>query len=265
MLPSGPGEDNVELFSHCRFYCSLQPQGIAMSDGTATPIADSLISEYNSALRNRKISRVFFALLILATVGAYVFMFWQVIADFRDKGLAQVQVELGEELSAYVPTLQRQLQRSSDRIVPAYMDAFVATWERDQERYLEVVVEEFGALERFAQEQTPLIQEAIAQLALDQEAVANEELAKIFGDEETFAEISLAYQSAMENQLAVFFEKHLEEHVAVADSIVRRLETIAASEPDKVEDSQALLGMMVELLGIEMQLAGQEVAEELAD
>ena len=82
-----------------------------MSDGTPTPIADSLISEYNSALRNRKVSRVFFALLILATVGAYVFMFWQVIADFRDKGLAQVQVELGEELSAYVPTLQRQLQR----------------------------------------------------------------------------------------------------------------------------------------------------------
>lgn len=236
-----------------------------MSDGTPTPIADSLISEYNSALRNRKVSRVFFALLILATVGAYVFLFWQVIADFRDKGLAQVQVELGEELSAYVPTLQRQLQRSSDKIVPAYVDAFTETLKKDQERYLQVVVDEFGVLEQFAQEQTPLIQEAIAQMALDQEAAASEELAKLFGDEEHFAEISLAYQAAMEAQLAVFFEKHLEEHVAVADSIVSRLEAIAASEPEKIEDSQALLGMMVELLGIEMQLAGQDVAQDLAD
>src|SRR5690606_11793468 len=144
-------------------------------------------------------------------------------------------------------------------------EAFSSTWEKDQERYLEVLVDEFAVLERFTQDQTPLVQEAIAQLVLDQEAVAREELAKLFGDEEAFAELSLAYQAAMEDQLAVFFDKHLEEHVAVADSIVRRLETIAASEPDKVEDTQVLIGMLVELLGLHRQSAGQELAHEVAD
>lgn len=236
-----------------------------MSDGTATPIADGLINEYNVALRARKFSRIAFALLVIATVGVYLLLFWQVIVSFRDQGITQVQEELGKELSSYVPTLQRQLQNSSKRIVPAYLEAFSSTWEKDQERYLEVLVDEFAVLERFTQDQTPLVQEAIAQLVLDQEAVAREELAKLFGDEEAFAELSLAYQAAMEDQLAVFFDKHLEEHVAVADSIVRRLETIAASEPDKVEDTQVLIGMMVELLGLEMQSAGQELAHELAD
>lgn len=236
-----------------------------MTEGSLTPVADSLINEYSGALRSRKLSRLFFILIIVAVVGLYLLQFWRVIEDFRDHGIAQVQTELAEELTSYAPIFQRQLQRSSDKVVPAYMDAFASTWERDQERYLEVLVDEFAVLEQYAQAQTPLIQEALAQLIIDQETVASEELARIFGDQETFAEIGLSYQVAMEEQLAVFFEKHLEDHVAVADSIVSKLETIGASEPEVIADTQVLLGMMVELLGLEMQLAGSDLAEHLAE
>ena len=64
----------------------------------------------------------------------------------------------------------------------------------------------------------------------------------------------MAYRHALESYLASTFEHHFLEHIAVGEDIVANLKKVARTETDvPAEDTQFLMGMMLELLGIMLQ------------
>lgn len=223
------------------------------------------IRDYQSALGARTRARTVIAVLLVLVLGAFAFQCWRTYVHFRDTGLSETQVLLGEQLQAYAPEAAAELSSAAQRVLPVYAEALQTTFERDQERYLEAVATEFSALEDYAHGETPKIQEAIAKLVLEQQAAAEHSLRTILTEEE-FARISVAYQEALQAQLERTLDVHFSEHIQVADRIVQKLEQLAASEPKPLEaDSQVITGMLVELLGLEMQLQGRDLAAELSE
>lgn len=225
-----------------------------MPDETGSPPGDSaLIAAYRQAVHNRTNARRTVGVLILLIVVVYLSLIWNTISVFRERGLPEFSATLGAEVSAYLPEASDQVRAMLDRVVPIYMQAFNNTFERDKEKYSEVLLTEFEKLKEYAIARTPAMEEALAQLVLDQEQAGHEALTEIMSEDQ-FEEVALAYQTAFRRQMHEMLNKHLEEHVMTAGNIIDKLQTLAKIEPPPpTGDSQYLMGQVVELLGLEMQ------------
>ena len=187
------------------------------------------------------------------------------IRDFRQTGLRRAQSRLVTELQAYAPTAAQHVAASAERVIPVYTQALQSTFTRDQDRYLETLVNEFGALENYAMAQSPKIEESIASLVEDQRLAADKALKGILSEED-FARISLAYNDALQAELERTMEQHFSEHMVVGERIIEKIQRIAETESGPLEtDPQVITGMLVELLGMEMQLQGAPLAEAMVE
>ncbi|MDX2111511.1 MAG: hypothetical protein SFY80_14870 [Verrucomicrobiota bacterium] len=237
-----------------------------MTDQSDTPSAEvDLVSAYRSAVRQRKLVRVTLACIILVIVVVYISLMWITVVDFGKNGLPLVEHQLNEEIRNYLPIASQQLSEAANRVVPVYTKALTDTFQRDQELYAKTLLDEFDKLGEFAVSRTPMVEDAIAQLVLDQEKSASAAMQEIL-TEDQFAEISLAYDDALRQQLEVVMDKHFREHIQVGEEILLKLQTIADAEQGKTPmDNQVILGMMVELLGLDMQLAGEPLATTIVE
>ena len=217
----------------------------------------ALMRQFRSAGGRRNVAKRTITLTILFVVVAFLFAIWQAATGFRDEGLPQFSATLSAEAAEFTPVLAERVKAMADRLVPVYTDAFAAAYAAAyadrEEAFAEILVDEFAQLERYAHASWPSIEEALAQLVVDQEVTARNAIKDVISSEQ-IAQISMAYRHALESYMASTFEHHFLEQIAVGEDIVANLKKVARTETDvPAEDTQFLMGMMLELLGIMLQ------------
>ena len=194
-----------------------------------------LMQQFRAAGGRRNVAKQTITLTILFVVVAFLFAIWQAATGFRDEGLPRFTATLSAEAAEITPALAKRVKAMADRLVPVYTNAFVAAYTDREEAFAETLVDEF------------------AQLVVDQEATARNAIKDVISPEQ-IAQVSMAYRNALESYLASTFEHHFMEQIAVGEDIVANLKKVARTETDvPAEDTQFLVGMMLELLGIMLQ------------
>ena len=142
----------------------------------------------------------------------------------------------------------------TERVVPVYLNSFGEALNENEELYVTVLIEEFDKLESYSRESWGKMEIAIAQMVLDQEQAIKGALGDILSDEE-LAHASNAYRQALENNIETMFTEHFREQITAGEEVLRNLQKIALSEPNlPPDDVQYLIGMLLELLGMQMQV-----------
>lgn len=224
-----------------------------MSDDT-TAIAD-----YNTARSQQQTAGRVITLAIILTVAFFIWMIWSQFTNFRDNGLEDFSAHLGAEATEYMPTVVDSLGQMTDRLIPVYVDSFSTVFSRDEEKYNEVLSEEFTKLESHAQNSVwPELELALAQLVVDQELAMSESLNGVITRQQV-ENLSQAYRVALDNYFANLFETQFAEQSKVGEEIVTKLEALASEDTShRPTDTPYLIGMFVELLGLQMQEAAEE-------
>jgi len=227
-----------------------------MSDGTDEgDLPDRLIDELQAAQRDRRNARNVMTAVIAAVVVVYVFLGIKEVNDFQDEELDEFGSALAIEITDLAPQIGEDLGEAFNRLGPVYQEAFVKVFQRDEERYYEVLSDEYIDLQRHAHGAWPKIEEALATLVIEQEDNAREELSRVL-DEDMLTEMSIHYNRALEEYLTQYFEGKFAINLDVSEAIIDKLTKIAESENElNPTDSQYTLGLMLELLGLEMQNA----------
>ena len=222
-------------------------------EGRSEVNTEALIEKFKKAEKGRTVARRTITLTLILIVLSFVYMIWTAVGDFRDEGIPKFGAALSAEATDYMPEVSKRVQQMTDHLIPIYLDEFAKVYSRDEEKFAEIVADEFGKLEQSANANWPKMESAIAELVVAQEETARKSLEEIISEEEMI-EVSMAYQKALVNYLQDFFETHFTEHIATGDEILVKLEQVAQTEPNMPPDnSQYILGMFLELLGMEMQ------------
>ena len=194
-----------------------------------------LMQQFRAAGGRRNVAKQTITLTILFVVVAFLFAIWQAATGFRDEGLPRFTATLSAEAAEFTPVLAERVKAMADRLVPVYTDAFADAYADREEAFAETLVDEF------------------AQLVVDQEVTARNAIKDVISPEQ-IAQVSMAYRHALESYLASTFEHHFLEQIAVGEDIVANLKKVARTETEvPAEDTQFLMGMMLELLGIMLQ------------
>jgi len=233
-----------------------------MSDGTNEgDLTDRLIDELQAAQRDRRNARNVMTALIAVVVVVFVFLGFQEVSEFQDEELEVFGEALSYEIAELAPEIGEDLREAFNRLGPVYEDAFVKVFNRDEEEYYEVLSDEYIGLQQHAQQAWPRFEEALAELVIEQEETARTELNRIV-DREKLADISFYYNEALEEYLTEYFEGKFAVNLDVSESIINKLTRIAEEEREmNPSDSKYTLGLMLELLGLEMQTAAELESE----
>ncbi len=214
---------------------------------------NSLIDDYRVAQKRRNRARGAVGLISFLIIVVYVSLMWQTFSDFRYNRLPEFGAELSAEASEFMPVLAEDVGKMTERLVPFYINTFATAFSEKEDEFREVVSLEFKELERNAQKSWSKIEEANAQLAIDQEEAAFQALGEFMTDED-IARISEAYRRALEENMEMIFTEYLSEHIQVGENILDNLEEISRIETGIPSDNtQFIFGMMMELLGLQMQ------------
>lgn len=225
-----------------------------MIDNTVNPTAsEKLIEAYREASQRRSTARRTVTLALICIVVLFGVMIWNEINTFRYHGIPVFSATLSAEATEYMPVVSERVAAMTDKVVNEYINAFSKVYTRDQDKYVQVLSDEFTALDTYSRNAWPAIEEQIAQLVIGQENATREALRGVL-TEDDIGEVSMAYRLSMENYLTVMFETEFADQIQVGDQILNNLTDIAMTEPNaEVSDSQYILGMLMELLGLEMQ------------
>lgn len=215
--------------------------------------SEKLIEAYNEATNRRKTARRTVTLALICIVFMFGMMIWNEINFFREHGIPRFSATLSAEATEYMPVVSERVAEMTDIVVNKYIEAFSNVYANEQDRYIQTLSDEFVALDQYAKNSWPLIEEQIAELVIAQENATREALRGVL-TEEDIGDVSMAYRLSMENYLTVLFETEFADQIKVGDQILANLTAIAETEPDaEITDSQYILGMLMELLGLEMQ------------
>ncbi|WP_309386292.1 hypothetical protein [Cerasicoccus frondis] len=233
-----------------------------MSDGTNEgELVDRLIEELQSAQRDRRNARNIMTALVLIVVVIFIFLGIQEVNEFQEEELDDFALALGDEVSQMAPKIGQDLSDAFNRLAPAYEAAFVEVFEENEELYYEVLSDEYIGLQLHAQAAWPKIEEALAKLVIEQEETASAELSK-FIPRDKLANLSIYYNEALENYLAEYMEGKFAVNLEVSQDIINKLNQIAEEEESlKPTDVKFTLGLLLELLGLEIQEASEIEAE----
>ncbi len=241
-----------------------------MSTETTTPPSDvdSLIEEFKQAQRDRRTARNWMTFLLSCVVIIFVVLVYFALQHFQEKDLAIFQEELGDGATELLPVIREQVNLSANRVYPVYQQALVDVYERDEEKYIEVLVEEYPKLKETAEQQWPKIREAVAEAAVELEISTRKELARVI-EEERLELVMASYDREFSRYLEFYFEKFYGANMIIAEDMFAKIETIAEQEKDSLPEvdinnplqRQYIIGMLVELLGMEMQLNAESLME----
>lgn len=222
----------------------------------ATGWDETLVTAYEQSKRARSQARRSITLLILGVVIVYISLMWRAIVNFEAHRMPEFGAALSVEAGQLAPRVTRDLKVMAERLYPLYVDAFQKMFERDWPRMKEQGLKEMGLLQSHAYSRWPKIQSALMDVVTTAEVSTRKELAAIV-DERDLEKISVAYGEALNSQLESLLKTTLKEHVEVAEKIGDNLIKITATEPDIKPpiDLRYNLGMMLELIGTEMQSA----------
>ncbi|WOO43063.1 hypothetical protein [Rubellicoccus peritrichatus] len=217
-----------------------------------------LIESYAKAQKDRRTARYLMTALIAIIVLVFIFLGVATVKSFHEEQVDEFAEALAEEAADISPMVWEHLNDATNRALPKIEDAFVSTFVNNSETYVEVLSDNYLDLQSYAQLQWPQIEEALAGMVMAQEDTAKASLAK-YVPEDKLVNLSESYRAAMENYLERFFEDNFAGDMATAQDVVDKLHQIAETESDMPPaDSQYIIGMFLELLGMEMQLDAQE-------
>lgn len=233
-----------------------------MSDGTNEgDLVDRLIEELQAAQRDRRNARNIMTALIAIVVVVFVFLGYQEVSRFQEEELEVFAQALSDEAVDLAPDIADDLGAAFDRLAPVYEEAFVEVFNENEEEYYALLSDEYIGLQQHAQAAWPKIEEALAQLVVDQEETASKELQK-FIPRDKLANLSVYYNQALEKYLSEYMEGKFAVNLEVSQDIINKLNQIAEEEQDlKPDDVKYTLGLMLELLGLEIQTAAEIEAE----
>lgn len=224
-------------------------------------LVDRLIEELQSAQRDRRNARNIMTVVVAVVVLVFIFLGIQEVKNFQKEELDEFAAALGVEAAELAPVIAEDLGEAFNRLGPVYETAFVEVFQRDEETYYEVLSNEYIGLQQHAQTAWPQIEEALAELVVEQEQAASEELDKVI-PREKLADLSFVYNKALEDYLAGFMEGQFKVNLDVSEDIIAKLNRIAEEETDLTPaDTRYTMGMLLELLGLEMQAASEIEAE----
>jgi len=228
-----------------------------MTDSSESVNQDNnLIEAYQAAAKRQRLASRSITIAIILTVLVFVFLIWSEFTDFRDNRVEEFGAHLGAEASEFLPSALDSMNGMVNRLVPIYIDSFSNVFIRDEAAYHEIVHTEFSKLDDYAQKEAwPKLENALAQLVIDQEMAMRDTLEE-FIEREQVIELSQAYRVALDNYLVNFFEKEFSEQTITGETIIQKLQQLANDHAaDAPTDSDYILGMLMELLGLQMQEA----------
>ncbi|GHB99190.1 hypothetical protein [Cerasicoccus arenae] len=233
-----------------------------MSDGTNEgDLVDRLIEELQAAQRDRRNARNIMTALIAIVVVVFIFLGLQEINKFQEEELGEFATALSEEAGQLAPVIAKDLGEAFDRLVPVYEEAFVEVFKENEEEYYAILSDEYISLQQHAQGAWPKIEEAMAQLVVEQEETASAELMK-FIPRDKLANLSVYYNEALQKYLSHYMEGKFAVNMEVSQDIINKLNQIAEEEDDLTPgDVKYTLGLLLELVGLEIQTAAQIESE----
>jgi hypothetical protein len=215
--------------------------------------ADHLIHRLKSAQRSRRTARNLMTLLIVGVILVFLGLWYFAFDSFDEQKQAALMDALTEEATYLMPEVQDQLVAAGERLIPAYRDAFSQTFAENEQAYYDLVETEFAKLEEHGQEAWPRIQQAINDLLFEQEQTVRTKLSEYLSDEELDA-LTQQYNEELSARLERYFRMRHSENIVLAEGLFDKLEALAEAEGSLPQaDTQYIIGMFVELLGIEMQ------------
>jgi hypothetical protein len=230
----------------------------------ANPTSSTLIRAYHEATHQQRVASRIMTIALALTVILFVSLIWSQFTRFLNDDLTEFSANLGVEAAEFMPTVMESVDEMTTRLIPVYIDNFSDVLQRDQPKYLEMLNAEFTALDNYAvNEAWPQIETAIAQLVMDQETALAKNLDGVLADNE-IAELSFAYRGALEKHMESVFVNEFAEQTVTGEAIIAKLQQLAeSSEAATQTDSHYILGMLFELLGIQLQDAAAIQAQSL--
>lgn len=215
-----------------------------------------MIEEYRRAVRQGVTARWVVMGLLVLVVLFNVRSVSNSAKDFLANGWEDFGNALTTELANTAPQWKDQAVGMVERVVPAYADAISTSFEQQSPQLEREVRRELARLEAHAQSRWPEIEKAVADLAISQEEVIRDGLTGILSaaDAESMSEM---YGAALVNEMNSLLQGKLMAHVDVSRQIGENLHEMLAAAPASTEpvDSQELLGVMLELAGLQLQQA----------
>lgn len=232
-----------------------------MSDNTLQQSdLDDAIAAYRKACQARNHARFMITAGLILIVAFFIFLDYQEVINFSENRTEEFGAALTQEVGELSPMALESVNATVQRLVPIYTETFYDSVDNNQERFSQVLVEEYQTLQTYAQDSWPAIEVAMAELVATQEDVARHKLLE-YVPEDKLVKLSEVYRQSLEKQMNKLFAQNFGESMLVAENIVEKLQKVAALEENMApKDSQFVLGMLIELLGVQMQInsAGTE-------
>ncbi len=192
-------------------------------------------------------------LLIATIVFIFILLGVGAVQHFQKNEIDAFGLALTAEAAVITPMVMEEVGQAANRAAPQIQDIFARTFTENEERYVEVLSDNYIALQSYAQARWPQVEDAIAELVIEQEDTARSTLLQYI-PEDKLAQLSLSYDQALRAYMEGFFSEHFAGDMVTAQDMVDKLQTLAETETDMPPpDSQYIIGMFLELLGLQMQ------------
>lgn len=213
-----------------------------------------MIQEYRQAVRQGVTARWVVIVLLIGVVLFNVRSVHNDAKDFLANGWEEFGDALTTELANTAPLWKEQAAGMAERVVPVYADAISTSFEQQSPALEREMRRELAQLEAHAQARWPEIERAVADLAISQEEIIRDGLNSVLTEGEA-ENVSEMYGEALIGEMNSLLQGRLMAHVDVSREIGENLHTMLAAAPAQPGpvDRQELLGVMLELAGLQLQ------------
>ena len=221
-------------------------------------MANKVIEAFKAAQNKRRRIRNIFLIALLLEIVAFGFAFYLTFQSFADYGIPALSSALQKKATPVVERLAYDFPKIASRVVPVYVSNFESAFEKGLPEIQKVMLAELAKLELYGEKQSPYIEKELHAFADAQDQAFIEELRVILGpkaDAAMLDRLALDYRIALDKKFSEFMVSGIGAHVQVAETIKAYAEQLAAKPGISSEkiDSQAVLGIGLELLGKDLQ------------
>lgn len=226
-----------------------------MSVVTSGSAPQELMAAWRDSDRSRAFAHRCVTLIIIGVVAVHIGFMWVAVHDFYRLKTPEFAAEVSVQMAEISPMFVDELRGMVNRLYPRYVSVFEQMFERDYVVLRDTAKAEMRLLDEYAQKRWPDIENGIHDIVITAEEVALEEMGRFVTAPEA-EEISAAYGAALQKKYDDVLTVRLRQHVALCEEIGANLEKLSATEPDIQPPIKlrSALGMMLELMGIELQL-----------
>ncbi len=221
-------------------------------------MANKVIEAFKAAQNKRRRIRNIFLIAILLEVAAFAFAFYFNFQAFANYGIPALSSALQKKATPIVERLAYDFPKIASRVVPVYLSSFELAFQKGLPEIQKVMLSELAKLELYGEKQSPFIEKELRAFADAQDQAFIEELRLILGpdaDAAVLDRLALDYRIALDKKFSEFMVSDIGAHVQVAEAIKGYADQLA-TKPEissgKI-DSQAVLGIGLELLGKDLQ------------